>query len=78
MSKSDISAASHADDFELACETQKAIAEACGCSQFVVSEQIQNFIDLVSQNQTYKAAASHVTDFEPPLSNIWGNRVKTM
>ena len=61
----------------LACETQTAIAEACDCTHPTVSNEVDHFVKTVLENQNYKARASHATDFEPPLYNIWSGRVKT-
>lgn len=61
----------------MACERQEAIAEACGCSVMTVNGIVQDFYKRVSENQTVKAAASHATDFEPPLYNIWKQQDKT-
>jgi hypothetical protein len=36
-----------------------------------------NVVAQVLENQTAKAAASHVTDFEVPLYNVWKQQKKT-
>ena len=55
----------------LACSTQDEIAQACGCSQQTVTNVVEDFTNAVLQNQNSKAAASHATDFAPPLYNVW-------
>ena len=57
----------------LACHTQEEIAEAVGCSQGEVAKSIPNG-ELAEQN---KPAASHLTDFEPPLYNVWKQQSRT-
>ena len=45
---------------KLACSTQEEIGKAVDCTQPNVKSIIDSFIKLVSENQTYKAAASHI------------------
>jgi hypothetical protein len=42
-----------------------------------VTKEIDNYVKLVSENQIHKAAATHATDFDPPLYNIWKPQEKT-
>jgi len=44
--------------------------------QATVNEQIEKFIDLVSENQTDKARSQHAIDFDPPIYNIWKQQEK--
>ena len=48
---------------EMACHTQEAIAEQVGITQPQVKAVCEGLIDSVLENQTYKAAALHLTDF---------------
>lgn len=61
----------------LACHTQQEIADALGVAQKNVSTTIDNFILSVLENQKYKVAAEHASDFNPPLYNIWKQQEKT-
>jgi hypothetical protein len=53
------------------------IAKACGCDQTTVSREIETLMHLVSENQKHQSAASHATDFDPPLYNIWKQQDKS-
>ena len=57
----------------LACYTQEEIAEAVGCSQGEVAKSIPNG-ELAEQN---KPASAHLTDFDPPLYNVWKQQTRT-
>lgn len=61
----------------LACHTQQEIAESVGRDQSVVSDQVKGFMDFGRLADSHKAAASHITDFTPPLYNIWKQQDKT-
>lgn len=63
----------------LACYTQEEIAEACGCVVQTVNNVISEFSKSVLENQNGKehTLASHATDFDPPLYNVWRQREKT-
>jgi hypothetical protein len=61
----------------LACHTQEEIAEACGVTHPTAIKVTDDFVNSVLENQTYKAAASHATDFDPPFYNIWMQQEKT-
>lgn len=59
----------------MACYTQEEIAEREGVTKETVSEIVsQKSADLPESD---KAAASHATDFEPPIYNIWKQQEKT-
>lgn len=62
-------------DLWLACCTQEEIAEAVGCSVQPVKEVISDFSANLPEN--LKATASHATDFDPPIYNIWKQQEKT-
>ncbi|QDU39694.1 DNA methylase [Maioricimonas rarisocia] len=64
-------------DMWLACHTQQEIADAVGCPQQTVADQIRGFTDSVLQNRSGKAAAEHATGFEAPIYNIWKQQEKT-
>ena len=64
-------------DLWLACWTQEAIAEECGCDKATVNRRIDDLLqngELSSLQQTHTA---HLTDFEPPLYNIWKFKEKS-
>jgi hypothetical protein len=61
----------------LACHTQEEIAAACDVTQPTVNSVAEDFIKIVLENQTYKAASQHLTDFDPPLYNVWKQQTKT-
>jgi len=60
----------------LACYTQDEIAEAVGCSQSEVAKSIPNG-DIAEWNKSDAPAASHLTDFQVPLYNVWRQQEKT-
>jgi hypothetical protein len=60
----------------LACETLDSIAASCGCNHQTVANVTEEFSKTVLENQNRKAASSHVTDFDPPLYNIWRQKEK--
>jgi hypothetical protein len=59
------------------CYDQREIAKVCGCDQTTVLREIDRLMHLVSENQNHKSAASHATDFDPPLYNVWKQQDKT-
>ena len=61
----------------LACYTQEEIAKACGCGRDVAQAHIETIVEKVFENQIHKAAASHATDFDPPLYNVWKQQDKS-
>ncbi|MEW6417620.1 MAG: hypothetical protein AB1480_05810 [Nitrospirota bacterium] len=62
--------------FELwmACYTQEEIAGIIGCHQTVVGDVLREMADLP---ESLKPAASHLTDFDIPLYNVWKFKEKT-
>lgn len=64
-------------DMWLACSTQEEIAEAVECDQATAKRTADDFMQSVLKNQTHKSAASHATDFTPPIYNIWKQQEKT-
>ena len=61
-------------DLWLACHTQQEIAEAVGVSKMEVSRTCNEMADVP---ESYQAAAAHLTDFTPPLYNVWKQQDKT-
>ncbi len=61
----------------LACWTQEEIAESVGTSKRDVSEVCSKMADLPNLNKPSQAAASHATDFDVPIYNIWKQQEKT-
>lgn len=58
----------------LACHTQEEIAEAVNVDQATVAREIMQFGNLAD---SHKPAAAHLTDFAPPLYNVWRKQEKT-
>lgn len=58
----------------LACHTQGEIAEMIGCPQRTVSEVLAEMEELP---ESLKPVANHLTDFDPPLYNIWKQQEKS-
>lgn len=61
-------------DLWLACYTQGEIAEMVGVTKETVSEVCQKMANLPESD---KLTASHLTDFDPPLYNIWKQQEKS-
>jgi hypothetical protein len=63
----------------MACHTQEEIAAACGEPIGTIGDLVKRpeFLGTVFENQSKKAAASHATDFDPPIYNIWKQQEKT-
>lgn len=61
-------------DLWLACWTQEEIAAEVGITQGEVAKSIPNG-ELAEQN---KPAANHLTDFDPPIYNVWKQQEKTV
>ncbi len=59
----------------LACYTQEEIAEAVGSSVQPIKDVTSDLSANLPEN--LKPAASHLTDFDPPLYNIWKQQEKT-
>lgn len=58
----------------LQCFSTDEIAEACNCGKATVSEVCSDkFLETLSN----KPSASHLTDFEPPIYNIWRQQEKS-
>ena len=55
----------------LANHTQEEIAEKEGLKRTRVEEVLTEIADLQKTSKSEQAAAEHLTDFEPPLCNIW-------
>ena len=58
----------------LACHTQEEIAEAVKCTQQAISEVIQKQF---CETEIVKPSANHLTDFDPPIYNVWTKSAKT-
>jgi len=58
----------------LACHTQEEIAKREGVSQQAIGTILQEMAELPKSD---KAAADHLTDFDPPIYNIWKFKEKT-
>ncbi|MFH1635803.1 MAG: DNA methyltransferase [Chloroflexota bacterium] len=61
-------------DLWLACYTQEEIAKETDVSKMEVSRICNEMADLP---ESYKPAASHLTDFDPPIYNVWKQQEKT-
>nr|WP_275895714.1 DNA methyltransferase [Acidibrevibacterium fodinaquatile] len=61
-------------DMWLACYTQEEIAEAEGAAVGTVNSVCSEMADLPESD---KPAASHLTDFDPPLYNVWKQQTRT-
>ena len=61
----------------MACYTQEEIAERENVPRETVRDLIGSFGEIGNLAESAKAAASHATDFEPPLYNIWKQQEKT-
>lgn len=55
-------------DLWLACWTVDEIAAECNCGKATISEVCSEMADLPESN---KPAANHLTDFTPPIYNVW-------
>jgi hypothetical protein len=64
-------------DLWLACHTQEEIAEREDCDQSVVSDVIRGSMEIGSLAESHKAVATHLTDFDIPLYNVWKQEEKT-
>jgi hypothetical protein len=61
-------------DLWLACHTQEEIASIIGCDRHDVDNLLRKTADLPDYA---KPAATHATDFDPPLYNVWKQQEKT-
>jgi len=68
-------------DLWLACHTQEEIAETTetpiGTVKRLLGDGEDNLVQRVLENQTNQIAASHATDFDPPLYTVWTKAAKT-
>jgi hypothetical protein len=48
-----------------------------GCDQATVKRTVDDFMQNGKIADSHKAAASHATDFEPPIYNVWKQQAKT-
>jgi hypothetical protein len=58
----------------LACYTEEEIAEKVGISQPQAKEILSESANLP---ESIKPAASHLTDFEVPISSVWNEGAET-
>jgi hypothetical protein len=58
-------------DLWLACHTQEEIGEILGCERGEIRGQADNFGEIGNLAESAKSAASHLTDFDQPLYNVW-------
>ena len=58
----------------MACYTQEEIAEVVGLEQRSVGQILEKIADLP---ESLKSTANHLTDFEPPIYNIWKQQEKS-
>lgn len=63
-------------DLWLACSSQDEIANAVNMSQGEVAKSIPSG-EVAELNKTDQAAATHATDFDLPIYNIWKQQTKT-
>ena len=61
----------------LACYTQEEIAEAVGITQQAVAKMAEDFTNFGNLADSCKAAGAHLTDFDPPLYNVWKQQTRT-
>jgi len=64
-------------DMWLACHTQQEIAEAVGVERSTLANDVVQFGKLANLDKSAQSLATHATDFEPPLYNIWKQQEKT-
>lgn len=64
-------------DMWLACWTQEEIAAAENCSRDDVREVKEIGFGESGNLAEFPKTASHATDFEPPIYNIWKQQEKT-
>jgi hypothetical protein len=64
-------------DLWMACYTQEEIATAVEAPQQTVADVIGCFTDIGNLAESGKAAASHATEFQVPIYNVWKQREKT-
>jgi hypothetical protein len=47
------------------------------CCSLLSCVLIEDFETTVLENQSFKTAANHATDFTPPIYNVWKQQTKT-
>jgi hypothetical protein len=60
----------------LACDTHDEIAEATGWSRPIVTSFVEK-LQLPFLDKSQQSAATHATDFQPPIYNVWKQQTKT-
>ncbi len=61
----------------LACRTQQEIADEEGMPRKTVNDVMDGFGEIGNLAASAKSVADHVTDFEPPIYNVWKQQSKT-
>ena len=61
-------------DMWLACHTEQEIADLNGIHKDTVSEVCRKMADLPKSD---KLSSEHLTDFEPPIYNVWKQQKKS-
>ena len=64
-------------DMWLACYTNVEIGEHVGITEAAVRQIIEETADLPKLRSSEQAEATHATDFEPPLYNVWKQQSRT-
>jgi hypothetical protein len=58
-------------DLWLACHMQEEIAEQLDIPRTTIEGWLSEFDDFGHLSESVKATATHATDFDPPLYNVW-------
>jgi hypothetical protein len=58
-------------------KSQQAFAAHVGRERQTITDWIADFADFGKIAESHKAAASHATDFDPPIYNVWKQQDKT-
>jgi hypothetical protein len=61
-------------DMWMACYAQEEIAETVGCGQSTISEVLS---EQYLNTESIEPVAEHMTDFDPPIYNIWKQQTKS-
>lgn len=61
----------------LACYTNVEIGEHVGITEAAVRQIIEETADLPKLRSSEQAEATHATDFDPPLYNVWKQQTRT-
>lgn len=64
-------------DMWLACYTQEEIAEAVDLERSTVTKMTDEFVNIGRLAENHKSLATHATDFDPPIYNVWKQQEKT-